>query len=177
MAVKRGVICNKGPRLELNLTHWSRNVALVHWHLLYQVQGTLLHVFLNVSGFPTAHGPAWRSGPLRVGVSLPLGPIHNGPSKDAFQLFGVWWGDGVAADRQLHQRQTHAPHVRLYRVVSALQSLRLLRNTQSTSVGAGRAKTPGRREGWAEGWVRKAQEVEGRIMAGKEVVGGVMARS
>lgn len=35
---------------------------------------------------------------------------------------------------------------------------------------------PGRREGWAEGWVRKAQEVEGRIMAGKKVVGGVMAK-
>lgn len=127
--------------------------------------------FLNVSGFPTAHRPAWRSGPLHVGVSLPLGPIHNGPSKDAFQLFGLWWGDGVAADRQLHQRQTHAPHVRLYRVVSALQSLRLLRNTQSTSVGAGTAKTPGRREGWAEGWVSKAQEVEGRNN-GRERGGG-----
>lgn len=127
--------------------------------------------------FPTAHGPAWWSGPLHVGVRLPLSPIHNGPSEDAFQLFGVWWGDGVAANRQLHQGQTHAPHVRLNRVVSALQSLRLLKNTQSTSVGAGRAKMPGRREGWTEGWVRKAQEVEERIMAGEEVVGGVMARS
>lgn len=36
---------------------------------------------------------------------------------------------------------------------------------------------PGRGEGWTEGWVRKAQEVEERIMAGEEVVGGVMARS
>jgi len=86
-------------------------------------------------------------------VRLSLGPVHDGPSKDGLQLFGVWWGDGVAANRQLHQGQTHAPHVRLNRVVSALQSLRLLRNTQSTSEGAGRAKMPGRREGRAEGWV------------------------
>lgn len=36
---------------------------------------------------------------------------------------------------------------------------------------------PGRREGWAEGWVGKAQEVEERIMAGEVVEeGGVMAR-
>lgn len=35
---------------------------------------------------------------------------------------------------------------------------------------------PGRREGWAEGWVGKAQEVEERIMAGEKGVGGIMAR-
>lgn len=130
-----------------------------------------MYVSVNVFVFRTAHGPAWWSGPLHVGVRLSLGPIHNGPSEDGLQLFGVWWGDGVAANRQLHQGQTHAPHVRLNRVVSALQSLRLLRNTRSTSEGAGRAKMPGRREGWAEGWVGKAQEMEE-----KKRGGGVMAR-
>lgn len=36
---------------------------------------------------------------------------------------------------------------------------------------------PGRREGWAEGLVGKAQEAEKRIMGGEEEVeGGVMAR-
>lgn len=129
----------------------------------------------HVFGFPTAHGPAWWSGPLHVGVSLSFSPVHNGPSKDTLQLFGVWRGDGVAANRQLHQGQTHAPHVRLNRVVSALQSLRLLRKTRSTSEGAGRAKMPGRREGWAEGWEGKAQEVKKRIMGGEEEE-GVMAR-
>lgn len=34
----------------------------------------------------------------------------------------------------------------------------------------------GRREGWAEGWVGKAQEAERRIMAGEEEEGGVMAK-
>ena len=33
---------------------------------------------------------------------------------------------------------------------------------------------PGRREGWAEGWVGKEQEVEERIMAREEEEGGVM---
>lgn len=90
------------------------------------------HIFV----FPTAHRPSWWSGPLHVSVRLSLSPVQNGPSEDGLQLFGVWWGDGVAANRQLHQGQTHAPHVRLNRVVSALQSLRLLRNTQSTSEGS-----------------------------------------
>ena len=85
----------------------------------------------------TAHRPAWGSGPLHVGVRLSVGPVHNGPSEDVLQLFGVWWGDGVAANCQLHQGQTHTPHVRLHRVVCALQSLRLLRNTQSTSEWSG----------------------------------------
>lgn len=34
---------------------------------------------------------------------------------------------------------------------------------------------PGRREGWAEGWEGKAQEVKKRIMGGEEEE-GVMAR-
>lgn len=85
----------------------------------------------------TAHGSAWWSGSLHVGVSLALGPVHNGPSEDAFQLSGVWWGDGIAADGQLHQGQPHAPHVGLDRVVSALQSLRLLENRQFMSGGVG----------------------------------------
>lgn len=131
----------------------------------------------QISVFPTTHGPAWWSGPLYVGMRLPFGSIHNSPPKDTFQLFGVWRGDGVATNGQLHQGQTHAPHVRLNGVVSALQSLRLLRNIQSTSVRAGRAKMRGRREVWVEGSVRQAQEVEERIKAGGEVVGGVMARS
>lgn len=111
---------------------------------------------------PTTHWPAWRSGPLYIGVvRLPLGSVHDGPPKDTLQLFGVWWGDRVATDGQLHQGQTHAPHVRLNGVVSALQSLRLLRNTQPTS--AGREAEPrrqakegreGGREVCAEGSVR-----------------------
>lgn len=131
--------------------------------------------FFKCCRVPTARGPAWWSGPLHVGVRLSLGSVHNSPSEDAFQLFGIWWGDGVAANSQLHQGQTHAPHVRLNRVVGALQSLRLLRNTLSTSEGAGRAKTPGRRESWAEGWVEKAQEVGERIMAGEGQEGDVVA--
>lgn len=126
--------------------------------------------------FHTAHRPAWWSRPLHVGVRLSLSSVHNSPSKDAFQLFGVWWGDGVAANRQLHQRQTHAPHVRLNRVVSALQSLRLLRNTQSTSEGAGRAKMPGRREGWAESWGGEGTGSGGEDNGRGEGGGGVMAR-
>lgn len=103
--------------------------------------------------FLTAHRSAWWSGPRHVGMRLSLGPVHDGPSEDTLQLFSVWWGDGVSANCQLHQGQTHAPYVRLNRVVSALQSLRLLRNTQPTSEGAGKAKMAVRREGWAEGWV------------------------
>lgn len=79
--------------------------------------------------FRTAHGPAWWSGPLHVAVWLSLSPIHDSSTEDGLQFSCVWRGDGVAANRQLHQGQTHAPHVRLNRVVSALQSLRLLRNT------------------------------------------------
>lgn len=108
---------------------------------------------------PTAHGSPRRSGPLRVGVRLPLGPVQDGPSEDGLQLFGLGWGDGVAADRQLHQGQAHAPHVGLNRVVSALQSLRLLRSTRPTSGGAGRAKMPGRGEGWAQEAVERIMEV------------------
>lgn len=77
----------------------------------------------------TTYRPSGWSRPLHVDVRLSLSPIHNGPSKDGLQFSGVWWGDGVAANRQLYQRQTHAPHVRLNRVMSALQSLRLLRST------------------------------------------------
>lgn len=125
----------------------------------------------------TAHGPAGWSGPLHVGVRLSLGPVHNDASKDGFQLFGVWWGDGVAANRQLHQGQTHAPHVRLNRVVSALQSLRLLRNTQSTSEGAGRAKTPGRSEGLGGELGGEGTGSGGEDNGRGEGGGGVMARS
>lgn len=114
---------------------------------LIQMLYNLLLVFVS----HTTHGSAWRSGSLHVGVWFSLCPIHNSPSEDGLQLFCVWRGDGVAANCQLHQGQTHAPHIRLNRVVSALQSLRLLRNTQSTSEGSGTAKTPGRREGWLEG--------------------------
>lgn len=83
----------------------------------------------------TAHGSARWSGPLHVGVSLPLRPVHNSPPEDAFQLSSVWWGDGVSADGQLHQGQPHAPHVRLDSVVSPLQPLRLLENRQPVSEG------------------------------------------
>lgn len=74
---------------------------------------------------PTAHRPAGGSRPLRVRLSF--GSVQNGESEDCLQLFGVGWGDGIAADRQLHQGQPHAPNVRLNRVVRPLQSLRLLR--------------------------------------------------
>lgn len=101
----------------------------------------------------TAHGSAWWSGSLYVGVSLALGPVHNGPAEDAFQFSGVWWGDGIAADGQLHQGQPHAPHVGLDRVVSALQSLRLLENRQFMSGG------------WGGG--RWSQDAEGGRRAGQ----------
>lgn len=107
----------------------------------------------TLSVLPTANRPARWSRPLR----LPLSSIHNSPSKDGFQLFGIWWGDGVSANRQLHQRQPHAPHVRLNGIVSALQSLRLLRNRNYVRSVAGRAKMPRRRQGWAEAWEGKSQ--------------------
>lgn len=93
---------------------------------------------LEMSKPLTAHRPAWWSRSKHVGVSLSLSPVHNGTTEDGLQLFGVWWRDGVAANRQLYQGQAHAPHVGLNRVVSALQSLRLLRST-TTSEKPGRA--------------------------------------
>lgn len=124
----------------------------------------------------TAHGSARWSGPLHISVSLPLGPIHNRPSEDAFQLFSVWWGDGVSADGQLHEGQPHAPHVRLNRVVSALQSLRLLENRQSMSE---RQVEPrclgGKRAGQWPGRERDRKWMRGR-MAEEGKVGGNMAR-
>lgn len=117
----------------------------------------------------TAHGSARGSGPLHVGVSLALGPVHNSPAEDAFQLLSVWWGDGVSADGQLHQGQPHAPHVRLNRVVSALQPLRLLENRQFLS----ERQVEPRELGSDRGGEGRAM---GGIMAEEEKVGGNMAR-
>lgn len=111
---------------------------------------SVLPSFIKPPVVPTAHRPPRWSRPLRVAVRLAISPVQNSPSKDGLQLFGVGWGDGVTADRQLHQGQTHAPDVRLNRVVSALQSLRLLTHTQCTSEEEGRAKMSAGREGWAE---------------------------
>lgn len=115
-------------------------------------------------------------------MRLPLSSVHDSPPKDTLQLFGVWWGDGVATDGQLHQGQAHAPHVGLNGVVSALQSLRLLRNTQPTSAGGrqsqdARQRERGRERGLRGGLgEREAQEAEERMKArgggcyGKELV-------
>lgn len=104
-------------------------------------------------------------------MRLPLGSVHDSPPKDTLQLFGVWWGNGVATDGQLHQGQAHAPHVGLNGVVSALQSLRLLRNTQPTSAGGRQSQDARQRERGRERVLRgglgerEAQEAEERIKA------------
>lgn len=124
----------------------------------------------------TAHGSARWPGPLHAGVSLTLGPVHNSPSKDAFKLFSVWWGDGISADRQLHQGQPHAPHVRLNSVVSALQSLRLLENRQIMSERQVEPRCQGgKRAGQWPGRERHRKWMR-EIMAEEEKVGGNMAR-
>lgn len=123
----------------------------------------------------TAHGPAWWSRPRHVGVSLALSSVHNGTTEDGLQLFGVWWGDGVAANCQLYQGQAHAPHVRLNRVVSALQSLRLLRNTQLRQRDQVEPRCHGKGEGWAKGWGEKAPKGEGRGGGGVTAKGWVVS--
>lgn len=73
----------------------------------------------------TADGASRGSRPWRDAVRLSVPSINHGPAKYGLQLLGIRWGDGVPSDGQLHQGQAHAPDVRLHRVVSALQPLRL----------------------------------------------------
>lgn len=55
-------------------------------------------------------------------------PLHW-ESKNLLQFLSIWWGDRESAYGHFHQGQTHTPNIRLNRVVSPLQTLRLHNTT------------------------------------------------
>lgn len=51
---------------------------------------------------PTTDGASWGPGPRRDAGGLSLRPVHHRTAKNCFQFLGVWRGDWVPSDRQLH---------------------------------------------------------------------------
>lgn len=70
---------------------------------------------LTAEGPPRGPRPGWRFS----SISLHLA------SKQQLQLLGIRRRDGVSPNCHLHQRESHAPDVRLHGVVSPLESLGL----------------------------------------------------
>lgn len=88
-----------------------------------------------------ARGSGFRGGLGRRGVSL------YGLPEYLLQLLGIRGRDGETSDGHLHQRQPHAPDIRLHGVVGALQSLRLGNGgwgVEEWRGGVGRRKWEGR---------------------------------
>lgn len=78
-------------------------------------------VLIGDSKLLTAEGPSRGPWP---GWCFSCISLHMA-SKQQLQLLGVRRRDGVPPNRHLHQREPHAPDVRLHGVVSPLEPLRL----------------------------------------------------
>lgn len=76
-------------------------------HILHQLHYPEVEKKLG----PTADRSSWRPGSRRHAVAFCPTCVQYWPAKYGLQFFGIGWGDGVASNSQLNQRQAHAPHV------------------------------------------------------------------